>query len=64
MKKINENGFRVLSKAEGKKLLNRQAKRYLNMTGEEFIRKWKTKQIKDPDRPEVLRVAFLLPFAG
>ena len=62
MKKSSENGFRVLSKDEGEKLLDRQARRYLRMTGKEFVRKWKTKKIKDPDRPEVMRVAFLLPF--
>jgi len=64
MKKSSKNGFRVLSKEEGKKLLDRQARRYLRMSGKEFVRRWKAKKIKDPDRPEVMRVAFLLPFGG
>jgi hypothetical protein len=64
MKKNGKNGFRVLSREEGEKLLDRQARRYLRMSGPEFARKWKTKQIKNPDRPEVMRVAFLLPFGG
>jgi len=64
MKKGSQNGFRVLSKEEGEKLLDRQARRYLRMSGKEFVRKWKAKKIKDPDRPEVMRVAFLLPFGG
>ena len=64
MKKSSQNGFRVLSKEEGEKLLDRQARRYLRMSGKEFVRRWKAKKIKDPDRPEVMRVAFLLPFGG
>ena len=64
MKKSSQTGFRVLSKDEGEKLLDRQARRYLRMSGKEFVRRWKAKKIKDPDRPEVMRVAFLLPFGG
>lgn len=64
MKKNGKNGFRVLSREEGEKLLDRQARRYLRMSGPEFARKWRAKQIKNPDRPEVMRVAFLLPFGG
>jgi hypothetical protein len=64
MKKNERNGFRVLSREEGRKLLDRQARRYLHMSGKEFVRKWKARKIKDPDRPEVIRVAFLLPFGG
>jgi hypothetical protein len=64
VKRSSKNGFRVLTRDEGKKLLNRQARKHLGMSGREFARKWKAKQIKDPDRPEVMRVAFLLPFGG
>ena len=54
----------MLSREEGQKLLDRQARRYLRMSGPEFARKWKAKKIENPDRPEVMRVAFLLPFGG
>lgn len=64
MKTTSKNGFKVLSRDEGEKLLDRQARRYLRMSGKEFARKWKAKKIKNPDRPEVMRVAFLLPFGG
>ena len=64
MKKASKNGYRVLSCEEGQKLLDRQARRYLGMSGPEFARKWKAKKIENPDRPEVMRVAFLLPFGG
>ena len=64
MKKASKNGYRVLSREEGHKLLDRQARRYLGMSGKAFVRKWKAKKIENPDRPEVMRVAFLLPFGG
>ena len=64
MKKTSKNGYRVLSREEGQKLLDRQARRYLRMSGPEFARKWKAKKIENPDRPKVMRVAFLLPFGG
>lgn len=64
MKRNNKNGFRVLSKDEGEKLLDRHARHYLGMSGKTFVRKWKAKKIMNPDRPEVMRVAFLLPFGG
>jgi len=62
MKKSRSNGFKVLSKDEGEELLDRQARRYLGMSGKTFVRRWNAKKIKNPDRPEVMRVAFLLPF--
>jgi hypothetical protein len=62
--KKSSNGFRVLSPEQGQKLLDKQARRYLKMSGKEFVRRWKAKEFEDPDRPEVMRVAFLLPLAG
>ncbi|MDZ4346283.1 MAG: hypothetical protein U1E51_28045 [Candidatus Binatia bacterium] len=55
---------RILSRKEGKKLLDQEARRSLNMSGDEFVRRWKAKKFDNPDRPEVMRVAFLLPLAG
>lgn len=57
-----KNHAKILSREEGRKLLDRQARRHLGMSGEEFIRTWKAGEFKDPDRPEIMRVAFLLPF--
>lgn len=65
--KMNTNGRRkvkFLSRKEGRKLLDKQARRYLQMTGKEFVRKWNAKEFDDPDRPEVMHVAFLIPFGG
>lgn len=52
-----------VTRAGGKKLLDRQAKKYLGMSGPEFRRKYRAGEIEDCDRSEVIRVAMLLPFA-
>lgn len=48
---------------EGREIVDRAARRELGMSGEEFLRRWDRGEIEDPDRPEVIRVAILLPFA-
>jgi hypothetical protein len=61
------NGYiEELTREEGWELLNRQARLYLDMEGEEFIRRWDAGEFDDPDDrtkngPEVMRVAMLLP---
>jgi hypothetical protein len=55
--------FDYVTSARGKKLLDRQAKKYLNMSGAEFLAKYRAGEIPDPDRPEVIRVAMLIPFS-
>ena len=64
MKSTRKHKVRFLTSKEGKALLDQQARRYLKMSGNEFMRRWKAKEIKNPDRPEVMQVAFLIPFAG
>ncbi len=54
--------IKFLTPEEGRKLLNRQARRYLGMSGKDFVRKWEAKEFDEPDRPEIMQVAFLLPF--
>lgn len=50
-----------LSRDEGYALLDRQARRYLNMSADEFLQAWESGQFGDnPDRPEVMRVAMLI----
>lgn len=51
---------------EGWELLDRQAQRYLRMSGAEFLEAWDAGEFDDPDDrtkngPEVMRVAMLLP---
>lgn len=50
--------------AEGRAMLDAAARRHLRMSGDEFLRKWDAGEFADdPDRPEVLEVAMLIPFA-
>lgn len=56
-------GVRYVSRSEGAKLVDRQAKKYLGMSGAEFVRRYEAGEIDDPDRAEVRRVAMLIPFA-
>lgn len=51
-----------IDEIEGKALVDRQARKYLGMSGEEFIARYAAGDIPDPDRSDVIRVAMLLPF--
>ena len=56
--------IKELTLEDGRKLLDKQARRYLKMSGGEFIKKWEAGEFgDDPDRPEVMRVVMLIPFA-
>ena len=56
--------IRTLSRAEGFALLDRHARAELGVSGETFIQRWKAgRYAKRAHRPEVVRVAMLLPFA-
>lgn len=61
----HKNGeVRELSREESRALFDRQAQRYLNVSGEEFIRKFEAGEYGDPDdNPAVMRLVMLLPFA-
>lgn len=59
---VDKRAIQELSEQEARELLDKQARRYLGMSGEEFIRAWDAGEFDaDPDRPEVMRVAMLLP---
>jgi hypothetical protein len=57
-------GIQYITRAEGDALLDRQAQKYLGMSGEEFRRQYRAGTIEDPDRSEVIRVSMILPLAG
>ncbi len=57
-RKIQPN---YISKAQGEALLDRQARKYLKMSGAEFREKYQSGKLRGSDHPEVVRVAFLLP---
>jgi hypothetical protein len=49
---------------EGRAIVDRAVRRYLHMSGEQFLKAWDAGAFDDdPDRPEVMSVAMLLPFA-
>lgn len=52
-----------LTEEEGRALLDRVAREYLSMSGEEFICRWDAGEFVGDERYEVIRVAILLPFA-
>ncbi len=55
---------RELTQEEGMALLDREAQRYLHMSAEQFMKAWEAGEFDDdPDRPDVMYVAMLLPFA-
>ena len=56
-----------MSAEESWDLFDQQARRYLNISGMEFIQKWDAGKYGDPDDrsknpPGVMRLAMLLPF--
>ena len=53
-----------VTREEGRSVLDRLARRYLGMSGDEFLRAWDGGRFdRDADHPEVMRVAMLLPLA-
>jgi hypothetical protein len=56
-------GVDWITREEGIAILDRQARKYLGISGEEFVRKYRAGEIEDPDRSEVMRVSILIPFA-
>jgi hypothetical protein len=56
-----DDSIETMTREEGLRLLDRQARKFLGMSGEEFVRRYQAGEIEDPHRLEVLRVAILLP---
>lgn len=52
-----------ISPREGSALLDRQARKYLNMSGDDFKQQYRAGTIADPERSAVIRVSMLLPLA-
>lgn len=51
------------TRAEGKAMLDRAAREVLNISGDEFLRKWDAGDYEGVDDPAITRVAMLIPFA-
>ncbi len=63
VRKTKNGTLRELTAKEGRELLDRQARRYLKMSGQEFMRRYRAGKFANVDTPQVMRVAMLLPFA-
>ncbi len=53
-----------LSREEAWALLDATARQQLGMSGDEFVAQWKSGELQECDRPEVMRVAFLINLAA
>lgn len=50
-----------ISRAEGREILERAARRHLDMSADDFIKRWDAGEYDDADDPSVVRVSMLLP---
>lgn len=50
-----------LTYEEALDMFDKTARRLLNMSGEEFLRRWKEDDFEDPDSSEVTHVGILAP---
>ena len=57
------SGVRYVSQEEEVARLDRAARKYLNVSGHEFVRRYRAGDIPDPNRSEVIRLAFLMQYA-
>lgn len=62
MKPTTRNDVIYLSKQEGTRLLDRQARKYLGISGPEFRHQYRDGAL-DPEETNVIRVSLLLPLA-
>ena len=55
-------GIEILSREDGMKMIDELAQEYLHMSGPEFVAAWYGGKFDDdPDRPEIMDIAMLLP---
>ena len=57
----DDESIKTMTREEGLRLLDRQARKFLGMSGEEFIVRYNAGEFEAPFRLEVARVAILLP---
>lgn len=57
----DDDSIETMTREEGERLLDRQAMKFLGMSGMEFARRYRAGEIENPHRLEVARVAILLP---
>jgi hypothetical protein len=55
---------RTLCDEQAVEAFDKAARHYLGISGEQFVRAWESGEFEETDRPDVMRVAMLLPLAG
>lgn len=62
--RVPQNGqIHEMTREESRSLFDRQVRLALDMSGDEFLRKWDAGEFgEDTDRPEIMRLALLIPF--
>jgi len=53
-----------VDKVRGSQILDEQARRQLRMSGDDFIKRYRSGDLEGLDETDVFDVALLLPFAG
>ena len=63
---LNFNGkVRIMTREQGRRMFDRQARKYFKMSGKEFIRRWEAGEFGDPEnpyRPELVALTMQVPF--
>jgi hypothetical protein len=61
-----ETSIKWLTEGEGHKVFDERAQELMGMSGDEFLRRWDAGEYDqiadDPDHPDVMRLAALIPF--
>ena len=53
-----------LSAEDARALFERHVRESFGTSGEEFLRQWDAGEIDNPDRPEIVHLVMMIPFAG
>lgn len=61
---FDESRWEYLTPEEEFAMFDKVARRFMDMSGEEFLRRWKTGDFEDPDSFEVIFVGIRVPFAS
>ena len=64
VRRVRRQRPRVLSREQARELFDRQSRKYLNLSREQFVQKWNAGKFNgESDCPNVIHLALLLPFA-
>ena len=58
-----DDSIETMTREEGMQLLDHQARKYLGMSGEEFVRRYREGRFEDRHELNVARISMLLPLA-